>query len=417
MTGAAAQNPASGAVVMLAPQPELMGTARVRDLESIETELRRIWSTTQLTTTVDGVEERRVAARSSVMNLVVVATRAETTERCAHVISRLTGRQPSRSLIVAPQDPDGPSWVDAELQAHCILPRNGAAEMCSERVLVRAGGETGQHLAAIVSPLLIHDLPVAVWWPGDVPFASRTLSGLLGLTDRLIVDGASWSGDGLARLRRLGELVGRPDLAISDFALVRQSRWREAIASTFDSPDVQPFLRSLRRIEVTYAARSDGAGKPGLSNVVKPLYHVGWLAARLGLRVIEPLGPGRDETRGLHGAWAGVLGQGRSRVAVIIRPETETAAAPSGTTLSVTLDAARRERDLRVVVTAQASTVTVEARLSGRPTRHRVFQAQRRTEVDMLGEIIESIGPDRLAADTTRAAVALLDGGVPGGHR
>jgi len=33
---------------------------------------------------------------------------------------------------------------------------------------------------------------------------------------------------------------------------VRQSRWREAIASIFDDPEFLPYLRSLRRIAVTY---------------------------------------------------------------------------------------------------------------------------------------------------------------------
>ena len=77
-------------------------------------------------------------------------------------------------------------------------------------------------------------------------------------------------------------------LAVSDFALVRQSRWREAIASIFDDPDFLPYLRSLRRIAVTYATH-DETGAPGSTNLVKPVYHVAWLASRLGLSVVKPL--------------------------------------------------------------------------------------------------------------------------------
>ena len=77
-------------------------------------------------------------------------------------------------------------------------------------------------------------------------------------------------------------------LAVSDFALVRQSRWREAIASIFDDPDFLPYLRSLRRIAVTYATH-DETGAPGSTNLVKPVYHVGWLASRLDLTVVKPL--------------------------------------------------------------------------------------------------------------------------------
>src|SRR5512146_2919137 len=161
--------PAEPAITLVTPpgEPELRWRSRVRDLPSIERELARMWASTPLVTSVDGVEERRVAARTSVMNLVVVAGRPEVGERCAAIIGRLTGRHPSRSLIISMLDPDGPSWIDAEVQAYCALPRGGSAETCSEQIYLRAGGESGRHLAAIIAPLLIHDLPVTVWWPGD----------------------------------------------------------------------------------------------------------------------------------------------------------------------------------------------------------------------------------------------------------
>ena len=88
-----------------------------------------------------------------------------------------------------------------------MLPRQGAPETCAELVFATAGGETGGHLGAIVAPLLIHDLPVALWWPGDPPFGTRLADDLIGMADRLVVDGSRWSGDGLDRLRALAALA------------------------------------------------------------------------------------------------------------------------------------------------------------------------------------------------------------------
>ena len=88
------------------------------------------------------------------MNLVVVARQPEVGERAAETISRLTGRHPSRTLIVLSADPDGPPWLDARIQAHCVLPRDDAPETCSELIFLTAGGETGRHLSALVEPLL-----------------------------------------------------------------------------------------------------------------------------------------------------------------------------------------------------------------------------------------------------------------------
>ena len=122
---------------------------------------------------------------------------------------------------------------------------------------------------------------MTVWWPGEPPLKSASALDLLADADRLVVDGSTWSGDGLERLRQMAELVEGTRLAVSDFALARQSRWREAIASIFDDPDFLPYLRSLRRIAVTYATH-DESGAAGSTNLVKPIYHVGWLASRLG---------------------------------------------------------------------------------------------------------------------------------------
>jgi hypothetical protein len=386
--------------------PELRWRSHVHDVPSIERELARIWAGVPLTTNVDGIEERRIAARTSVLNLVVIASRPEIGERCGDAIMHLTGRHPSRTLVLLPSDPDGPSWIDAEIQALCMLPRAGSAETCSERIFLKAGGEAGRHLSALVAPLLIHDLPVTVWWPGDVPFGIDPVTRLLRLADRLVVDGSSWSGDGLAPLQQLVGLVDRPDIEVSDFALIRQSRWREAIASTFDRAELQPFLGSLRRITVAYS--SGAPGSPVAVNVVKPIYHVAWLASRLRFVVDAPLQPiGAAPAAGpAGGGYDGLLRRGRGRVEVALRPEASKQA--RGTTLRVELDAVRRGVALRVVVKAGPASVMVDAWRNGEAIRHQPFPAPRRTEVEMLAEVIESVGQNRLTTEALRVAAALI---------
>ena len=43
---------------------------------------------------------------------------------------------------------------------------------------IKAGGELAQHLSSTVAPLLIHDLPVVLWWPDDVPFGRHDFTEL-----------------------------------------------------------------------------------------------------------------------------------------------------------------------------------------------------------------------------------------------
>ena len=407
-------------------EPTLRFSSRAHSIAEIESELARIWAGQDLRLHTDDEDDggRRVAARTSVMNLVVVARRPEFAERCAATIQLLTGRHPSRTIVIQAADPDGPSWLDARVEAHCVLPREDAPETCAETIQVTAGGEAGRHLSAIATPLVVHDLPVTVWWPGEPPLNSPAAMDLLSGADRLIVDGSTWSGDGLARLRDMAALIESMRLAISDFALIRQSRWREAIASIFDDPDFLPYLRSLRRIAVTYSTH-DETGAPGSTNLVKPIYHVGWLASRLGLTVVKPLsyaaGSARPANVAARGARAGAtkavigrgqvatLSDGRAEVAVVVRPVVSTTRA--GTTLRVELLAERRGSELRADVTAEAETVRVRVWQDGVEALDRHFRAPRRSDVDLLAEAIESGRREPVAVGALRSAAALIGTG------
>jgi hypothetical protein len=422
-------------------EPTMRWTSRAATIDGIERELAKIWAVTDLSTDVDGVEERHIAARTSVMNLVVVARQPEIGEHCAAIISQLTGRHPSRTLICSPTDPDGPGWLDARITAHCILPRADAAETCAEMIYVTAGGDTGRHIAAIVEPLLVHDLPVTVWWPGEPPLGSAPARDLFENADRLVIDGSSWSGDGLGRLAELARLVETGQLAVFDFALARQSRWREAIASTFDMPDLLPYLRSIRRISVTYGTH-DELGRPGTTNMIKPLYHVAWIASRLGMTVAKPLaslsvpssttgqaGHAAGTAHAAHAAhaagkhtgvkplagrgYAATLRLGHGEVAVVMRPVIT--GMPSGTTLRVELLAERRGSELRVDVTAEAETVAVHAWQDGVELLDRRFLAARRTEVDLLAEAIEAPQRDIVSGGAIRMAARIVAARPAGG--
>jgi glucose-6-phosphate dehydrogenase assembly protein OpcA len=393
----------------------LRWSSHAHSIPEIEQELSRIWSGVDLSLP-DGETggRRHVAARTSVMNLVVITRRPEIAVRCAATIQALTGKHPSRTLLVTSADPDGPAWLDAQVQAHCVLPREDAPEICAEMIFLSAGGEAGRHLAALVAPLVIHDLPVTVWWPNEPLFRSQQTLDLLASVDRLVVDGSSWNGDGLDRLRALAELAVATRIAVSDFALDRQSRWREAIASIFDDPDYLPYLRSIRRIAVAYATH-DETGAHGSTNVVKPVYHVAWLMSRLGLRVTRPLAEvsrpavRRGHAPGMSRGLGASLSDGRGEVSVVVRPVASPI--PAGTTLRVELLAERRGSELRADVTAEQETVHVRVWQDGVEVLDRFFTSPRRTDVDLLAEAIEASGHDRVAADALAAAAALVGPG------
>jgi glucose-6-phosphate dehydrogenase assembly protein OpcA len=393
---------------MAAPAP---GTAVLRwkskasSIAEIEQEIANAWAR-PLNGSMDlagGASAPHMAARTSVMNLVVIARTVEVASHSSATIQALTGRHPSRTLVVSPSDPDGPSWLDAHIQGHCVVSGGDSPDVCAETIYLRAGGESGRHLDAIVAPLLIHDLPVTVWWPDETPFGSRLAEGLFEMADRLVVDGSTWHGGGLRRLRDMAALASRHPVIIADFALVRQARWREAIASIFDMPDFLPYLRSIRRLAVSFGTR-DEAWDPSTTNVVKPLYHVAWLASRLGMRVDKPLSIATgDDDRPL--GFSATLRNGSFHVPVVMRPTlSET---PAGTTLGLELVAIRRGSELRAHVTAEQDSVHVRAWRDGSHCLERGFTARRLNQIDLLAEALESTGHDHVAEQTLRFAAEL----------
>jgi glucose-6-phosphate dehydrogenase assembly protein OpcA len=356
--------------------------------------------------------ERHVAARSSVLNLIVVAGSRETADRCSATIAATAGRRPSRSLILSAVDPDGPPGLDARVEALALTTAAGRAETGAETVHVIGRGETGLHLASIIVPLLVHDLPVALWWPADPPFGSHRADRLLPIADRLIVDGSGWSGDGLEILGQLAGAVEERRVVVADWALLRQSRWREAIASVYDLPDLRAHLGAVRRICVDYAAGAPGDAAFN-TNVVRPLYHVAWLASRLGMTVVKPL------AREKAGRRVATLRQKDHEVEVVLQPAESKLGA--GSTCRVEITSRLRGAELVGTISADDQNVEVCILDSGRERVRRSYAAPRLTDVDLLARAVEEGIADPVAVDALASAARLLgvDSGShnPGSHK
>lgn len=340
-----------------------------------------------------------VAARSSVLNLVVVAGDEQTAQRCAAIIAATATRHASRSLILSAVEPDGPAGLDARIESLSMATADGRAETGAETIHVTAHGETGAHLASIIVPLLVHDLPVALWWPADPPFGSRRADRLLPIADRLIVDGSAWSGDGLGILAQLAAAVEERQVVVADWALLRQARWREAIASVYDLPDLRPHLGAVRRICVDYAP--EGTGDAAWeTNVVRPVYHVAWLASRLGMTVVEPM---RRESDGRRVA---TLRQKEHEVAVVLQPAGSDLG--PGSTVRVEINSKLRGAELVGSITADDRTVEVSIKDDGRERVRRSYVAPRLTDVDLLELAVEEGAADPIAVHALATARRLL---------
>lgn len=239
-------------------------------------------------------------ARASVLNLIVTVVDAAAADRVVHTLMGLGVRHPSRAIVLVPQRASDAGPLGARISAHCH--DHGAGDrVCFEEVVLTVRGEAAGHLAGVVAPLLIHDLPTHVWWPGDPPFRDPVFGQLIEMADRLIVDTADFSDlpTDLRRLVAVGEETG-----VGDLAWERLGWWQELTAQFFDAPRFRRYLPNLSRLRLRYAVPTPGSSRreeddevaPGVAApMTQALLYAGWIATRLEWRrhaTVRPLEAG-----------------------------------------------------------------------------------------------------------------------------
>jgi glucose-6-phosphate dehydrogenase assembly protein OpcA len=337
-----------------------------------------------------------LAVRTGVMNLVVIAPGEERAISAAAALATLP-RNPSRTLFIVPRDPEGPPTFKARLEVFCaVTPRGDGTAACTELLWIDASGEAGRHLSSIVPQLSLHDLPTLLWWDSQVDPQSRDLKELFRGVDRVMVDGSRQRGIGIDVMKSLARVTTESGVAMSDFSMIRQARWREAVASMFDEPEVAPFLQGITSVSATYAV---GAGDRGPVNIVKPAYQIAWIASQMGWRISEPLQ--QDET-----GWSGAATDDTRRVALRLEPSA-TGERP-GTTLSLQILGDRRGASLELTVRADGTTAQSRATVNGVLVKERIFHTARATDAELLSHALEFGEADPLSPKILRTFTSLV---------
>jgi glucose-6-phosphate dehydrogenase assembly protein OpcA len=342
----------------------------------------------------------RVRTRTRVLTLIVSASRPETEERAIATVAQLAGRHPSRAIIVAPGDPEGPPSIDARLSLTCIVRPDSMTETCAERILLRVGGEATHHLSGVVAPLLIHDLPVVLWWPDDAPFGSVQLRELLDTSDELLVDSGSFRDDGAIRLTQMAATIAAGEAAIRDVGWMRLTLWRELLAALFDHPLLRPELQAVRSVRV------DVLRPAATLRVSKAALFASWLAASLGWEVSRPLGPQRG-TDSLHASWR----SGRGEVKLELRPVSTHApvgARGAGSLQRVELELARGGHLIRARVTRHSDHLLATAEWDGAEITRRAGRLEPFEEAPYLADALDRLGRDRVFEAAALQAARLI---------
>jgi glucose-6-phosphate dehydrogenase assembly protein OpcA len=380
---------------------------------AVEAQLARLWGAAESAPTGDETRVREKGlphARTSVLNLIVTVLDSAAADRAVHAMMSLGIRHPSRAIVLVADHEAGGDALDARISTHChVVPSSPDERICYEEVVLTVRGESAEHLSGMVAPILIHDLPTSVWWPGDPPFAHPVFDQLVEVSDRLIVDSSDF-GDLLAGMRRLSALRDRS--GIGDLAWERLSGWQERIAQFFDAPRFRRYLPNLNRMVIHYATptghrrrrrRQDrNAVAPDVAApMAEAVLLAGWIASRLDWRRYRTVRPLEDGGFGLQ------LEGHYEMVDLRIEPEATDELVP-GELTSVRLRAHGEAGAAEFIIDRGRDEATVATNADGMTALLRTITMETPREAELLSAQLAGEPADPVYDAALRAAVVFL---------
>ena len=188
---------------------------------------------------VEERDEGGAVALGRVLTLVIDAG-SHDPEEAIDAANAASREHPCRIIVL--------STIDGRSDAHLAGQiRLGGDAGASEVIVLWPAGELQAHLDTLVTPLLLPDAPIVVWWPFEVPEnPAEDLVGRMGV--RRITDTTRCSHP-TSTLRRLADVYAEGD---TDLAWTRATLWRGLIAATLDQPPFEPVHHAVVRGEATH---------------------------------------------------------------------------------------------------------------------------------------------------------------------
>jgi glucose-6-phosphate dehydrogenase assembly protein OpcA len=240
------------------------------ELRDIETALVKLWGAAE-GDAGESQPESPPVTRIVLANLVVEAFDRDA-QSLRPVLDTVTERYPCRAIVV--RGSDGlDRKIAAEVSALCHLSAPGLPQVCSERILLRAGPNAEDLVPGAVRPLLEADLPLVLWWTSDPRRREGLFRDLADESSRLILDLPDPGSEAGALRLGLDASLGTYSRDSAWFGL---TRWRELVAQFFDPPCQPERLGRIASVHVEVLS-PEPARPPRLA-----IWLVAWLAGQLG---------------------------------------------------------------------------------------------------------------------------------------
>ena len=376
------------------------------DVTAIEGELSQFWK--RAGEPVEG-ETTQPVVRACSMNLVVVSDDEARSAAMVTLVGEVTEEHPGRIFLVTHDRPGDPPSIGCWISTRCSLPVPGRSMVCCEEIMLHAVGRASERVPSIVISLLVADVPTVVLWKKGVEEANAVLTGILSITDRMLID-SSEEHRPETTLLTLARMVsvesGRGShpspgscVTFCDLAWTHLTVWRLLLAQMFHPPEMRPLLDKIATVHIEYTATSS----PRHSGCSQSLLLVAWLAARLQWKANAGLPAAR------HGHYTFIVRaatQSQRDITLSIDQVDATGVCPGGmTSIAVTTTSGRR---LALDRREDQEAIRSVTEHNGTKEEAIVATMRRETESDLVTRELEVMERDAVYEETMNMLQTLL---------
>jgi glucose-6-phosphate dehydrogenase assembly protein OpcA len=235
-------------------------------LDVVEREIGRLW---------EAEAQRSPAPRIELLTLVALVSERGLLQRARDVVAQVVRTFPSRSILVTWKD-GSESTLTADARLH-YLSAGGLA--CGDAIEVEAISGGRKWLPENIDRLTLPDLPVCLWWVGDLPDFDDLFDRSVVSSDLVIVNSSEMD---LRDLEKLSNIVSRSRgrYAVTDLTWSRLKSLQELVARFFDDVEARDFLSKIERVAIEFAPRE---AELDVASTQAALFF-GWIAQAMSLR-------------------------------------------------------------------------------------------------------------------------------------
>ncbi|HLO51119.1 MAG TPA: glucose-6-phosphate dehydrogenase assembly protein OpcA [Kamptonema sp.] len=191
------------------------------------------------------------------------------------IADAIAAANPCRIIALCPTAGED-RGVTAQVSAYCpVHKRSGSTLICCEYITLRGAEAALERVSAIVTALMIEDLPKFLWWKATPDADLGLFQRLAAASSSVIVD-SSFFADPETELLELQNLKDQ-GIPISDLNWRRLAPWQELTAEAFDAPERRAAIQEIDRVTIDYEK----------GNSSQALMFLGWLASRLQWRPLS----------------------------------------------------------------------------------------------------------------------------------